>query len=282
MSRSKKVKSILLTVCLSLGLTAFATVNAFAYTYTPGVAEYGAVSGDSLYKISLVFHTSIGNLMSMNNLKTYSLNVGQVLKVPGDTYTVQKGDTLFLIAQKYKMPLSELQRANNIYGSNLNIGQRLAVPVTSSSTPADTSGSTTNAPASGGSTPPSQTGTVSYTASELDLLARLIQAEAPGQPYDAKVAVGAVVINRVESGLFADSISGVINQKINGYYQFTPVANGWINNPADTDAVNAAKEALKGTDPTNGALWYYDDSCTNAFMLAKKVAVQIGRMIFAY
>jgi spore germination cell wall hydrolase CwlJ-like protein len=213
------------------------------------------------------------------------------LKVPGDTYTVQKGDTLFLIAQKYKMPLSELQRANNIYGSNLDIGQRLAVPTDSATAPTSNtgsgsstpvSGSASNPPASGGSTAPSQTGTISYTASDLDLLARLIQAETPGQPYDAKVAVGAVVINRVESGLFADSISGVINQKINGYYQFTPVANGWINNPADADAVNAAKEALKGTDPTNGALWYYDDSCTNSFMLAKKVAVKIGRMVFAY
>jgi spore germination cell wall hydrolase CwlJ-like protein len=275
MSRSKKVKPILLTACLSLVLSASLTVNAFAYTYTPGIAEYGAVSGDSLYKISLVFHTSIDNLMNMNNLKTYSLNVGQVLKVPGDTYTVQKGNTLFLITQKYKMPLSELQRANNIYGNNLNIGQRLAVPATSSSAPPANSGGS-------GSTSPAQTGTVSYTAADLDLLARLIQAEAPGQPYDAKVAVGAVVVNRVESGLFADSVSGVINQKINGYYQFTPVANGWINNPADTDAVNAAKEALKGTDPTNGALWYYDDSCTNSFMLAKKVAVKIGRMVFAY
>ncbi len=273
---------MLLTVCLSLGLSAFATVDAFAYTYTPGITEYGAVSGDSLYKISLVFHTSISNLMTMNNLKTYSLNVGQVLKVPGDTYTVQKGDTLFLIAQKYKMPLSELQRANNIYGDNLNIGRRLAVPTDSAAAPASNSGSVSNPPAAGGSTAPSQTGAVSYTAADLDLLARLIQAEAPGQPYDAKVAVGAVVVNRVQSGLFAGSISGVINQKINGYYQFTPVANGWINNPADTDAVNAAKEALKGTDPTNGALWYYDDSCTNSFMLAKKVAIQIGRMIFAY
>lgn len=281
MSRSKKVKSMLLTAGLSLGLSAFITVNAFAYT--PGTASYTAVSGDSLYKISLVFHTNTDNLMKMNNLKTYSLNVGQVLKVPGDTYTVQKGDTLFLIAQKYKMPLSELQRANNIYGDRLDIGQRLAVPVTSSSAPSGASGSTSSTPASGGSkTAPNQTGTVAYTSADLDLLARLICAEAQAEPYQAKVAVGAVVVNRVESGLFADSISGVINQNINGYYQFTPVANGRINNPADADSLNAAKEALKGADPTSGALWYYDDSCTNAFMLAKKVAVKIGRMVFAY
>ena len=64
--------------------------------------------------------------------------------------------------------------------------------------------------------------------------------------------------------------------------QFTPVANGWIDKPADTDSINAAKEALNGVDPTNGALWYYDDSTTNEFMLAKKVAIKIGHMVFAY
>ncbi|HYE68447.1 MAG TPA: cell wall hydrolase, partial [Anaerovoracaceae bacterium] len=79
-----------------------------------------------------------------------------------------------------------------------------------------------------------------------------------------------------------DSISGVIYQNINGYYQFTPVVNGWINKPANTDSINAAKDALNGVDPADGALWYYDDSTTNQFMLAKKVAIKIGHMIFAY
>lgn len=117
---------------------------------------------------------------------------------------------------------------------------------------------------------------------DLDLLARLIMAEAQGESYDAKVAVGAVVMNRVKSGSFPNSISGVIYQKINGYYQFTPVVNGWINKPANSESINAAKAALSGTDPTKGALFYYDNKTTNPWMLSKPVSVTIGNMIFAY
>lgn len=315
MSRSKKLKTILLSASLTLGLSALITVN--VYAYTAGTASYTAVGGDSLFKISRVFHTTVDNLMNANNLKTTSLNIGQVLKVPGDTYTVQKGDTLYLIAQKYKMPLAEISRANNIYTDRLDIGQRLAVPVvktpsttvpapapstpapapapapsTTVPTPAPAPSTTVPTPAPSTTVPtpaPAPTEpvkapaeTAAYSAEDLDVLSRLIMAEAQGEPYQAKVAVGAVVMNRVESGLFASTVKGVIYQNINGYYQFTPVVNGWIDKPANTDSINAAKDALNGVDPTNGALWYYDDSTTNQFMLAKKVAVKIGVMVFAY
>lgn len=120
----------------------------------------------------------------------------------------------------------------------------------------------------------------SYSAEDLDLLARLIHAEAQGEPYQAKVAVGAVVLNRI--GPFSDSIRNVIYQNIDGYYQFTPVENGWINKPAGADSIKAAKEALSGVDPTNGALFYYDNQTTNEWILAKPVSVRFGNMIFAY
>ena len=259
MNRSGKVKSIFTTVGLALGLSLFITVNASAYT--PGITDYTAVSGDSLFKISRVFNTTVDNLININDLETISLNIGQALKVPGDTYTVQKGDTLYLISQKYKMPLSALSRANNIYDDRLDIGQRLAVPVSGSAGSADPEPS---------------------VSADLDLLSRLIMAEAQGESYQAKVAVGAVVMNRIKSGLFADTVKGVIYQNINGYYQFTPVANGWIDKPANTDSLNAAKEVRNGADPTGGALWYYDVGTTNQFMLAKKIAVKFGNMVFAY
>jgi len=262
---SKKAKSVLLSTVLALGLSASITANVSAYT--PETAAYTVVSGDSLFKVSQVFHTTVDNLMNENNLNTSSLNIGQVLNVPGDTYTVQKGDTLFLISQKYKMSITGLQRANNIYTDKLDVGQRLAVPI----------------PVSTSKTPiPMPTETTAYSAADLDLLSRLIMAEAQGEPYDAKVAVGAVVMNRVSCGLFANTVQGVIYQNINGYYQFTPVMNGWINKPANTDSINAAKDALNGVDPINGALWYYDDSTTNQFMLGKKVSIKISHMIFAY
>lgn len=305
MSRSKKVKKFLLCAGLTLGLSAFITVNVYAYTYTAGITSYTAVKGDSLYLISRVFHTTVDNLINANNLNTTSLNIGQVLKVPGDTYTVQKGDSLYLISRKYKMPLSEISRANNIYNDRLDIGQRLAVPVAkpaaapsapapapstpdpapapaTPSTPAPTTPAPAPAPAPPSTPEPAQTEAAAYSAEDLDVLSRLIMAEAQGEPYQAKVAVGAVVVNRVESGLFASTIKGVVYQNINGYYQFTPVVNGWINKPANTDSINAAKEALNGADPTNGALWYYDDSTTNQFMLSKEVAIKISKMVFAY
>jgi len=276
MKRTLKIKSILLSTGLTLGISAFMAVN--AYAYTPGVTTYTTVSGDSLYKISRAFHTTVGSLMGLNQIKNYNLSIGQQLQVPGDTYTVKSGDTMFLIAKKYGMPLAELQRANNIYSDYLDIGKVLAVPVSAAAPqPAPV-----QQPAAPVQNPPAEPKPASYSNADLDLMSRLICAEAQGESYQAKVAVGAVVMNRVKSGLFADTVSGVIYQRINGYYQFTPVANGWIEKPADADSIKAAKEALGGSDPTNGALWYYDDSTTNAFMLAKEVSVKIDHMIFAY
>ncbi len=119
-------------------------------------------------------------------------------------------------------------------------------------------------------------------AGDLDLLARLITAEAQGEPYEAQVAVGAVVMNRVESSSWPNSIEGVIYQVIDGYYQFTPVVNGWIDKPAQEQSIKAAREVLVGADPTKGAQFYYDDTTTNPWILEKTVSVQIGHMIFAF
>ena len=263
---SKRLKSILLTTCLTASLSLISTISSYA-----APVAYTVVSGDSLYKVSQVLGTTVDSLIRDNGLKSTVLNIGQVLQVPCNTYTVQKGDTLYLIAQRYKISLTSLKKANNIYSDILNVGQVLILPgiVSSSGT----------APVSSGGT---QSTVIPYTAAEADLLARLICAEAEGEPYDAKVAVGAVAINRVQSGLFASTLQGVIYQNINGYYQFTPVENGWIDNPADGDSIRAAKEALNGADPTNGALWYYDDQTTNQWMLSKQVAVKIGHMVYAY
>ena len=289
MIRFKKTKTFLLTSGLALGLSCMVTINAYA----AAPSTYTIVSGDSLYKISQIFNTSIDKLMNDNNLKTYSLNIGQELKVPCTEYTVQKGDTIFLIAKKFNIPMTLLQRANNIYNNYLDIGQTVIIPLVSSqSATATTSSAAVPAPASTttAATAPAANSTeqaaasssvINYTAAELDLLARLIHAEAQGEPYTAKVAVGAVVINRVQSGQWANTIKGVIYQNFNGYYQFTPVVNGWIDKPADDDAVKAAKEALSGADPSNGAQFYYDNGTTNQWMLSKQVSTRIGNMVFA-
>ena len=270
MFHGRRVKKAVLTAAVAGCLTLSASVNAYAAT----PAEYSVIGGDSLFKISGIFSTTVELLMKDNNLTSAYLDIGQVLAVPCDTYTVIKGDTLYLIAKKFKIPLDNLRRANNIYSDALNIGQILNIP----GRPVAETGQTDRYETD-------QTGInsgSSYTAEELDLLARLVHAEAQGEPYDAKVAVGAVVMNRVKNSSWPDSLEDVIYQKSGGYYQFTPVVNGWINKPAGTDAVKAAKDALNGTDPSRGAQFYYDNQTTNAWILSKPVSVRIGTMVFAY
>ena len=117
----------------------------------------------------------------------------------------------------------------------------------------------------------------------MNLLARLITAEAGGQTYNTQIAVGAVVVNRVKSGIFPNSISAVINQTSSGYYQFTTVQNGIINKPAQASAVSAALAALNGNDPTKNALFFHDDIGTsNAWSSAQPVSIKIDNMTFNY
>ncbi len=294
------IRSILLTTSLTVGLSMSVSTEAHA-------ATYAAESGDSLYKISKLFDTTVANLMVVNNHTDYGLNIGEILYVPCEKYTVQKGDTLFKISEKYNISLLNLRKANNIYTNYIYVGQILEIPLPaatqSDSANIDTSEITAPAVQETADEPDSaanteaasavqisesvqssevQASALAYSDEELDLLARLIMAETEGQPYEAKVAVGSVVMNRVESGLFASSVSGVINQNINGYYQFTPVENGWINRSANEECIKAAKEALGGVDTTNGALFYYDDSTTNQWILSKAVSVKYGNMIYSY
>ena len=267
----KSFKSILFTTSLIAGISLFSS-NAYAATYT-------AVNGDSLYKISKIFNTSITSLMNDNGLTNYNINIGQQLNVPGIDHKVQKGESLYLISKKYGIPLASLRRANNIYTDFIDVGQILSVPVKSTNSETTPEATPEVTPES---TPEGENNTIDYTASDLDLLARLITAEAQGEEYNAKVAVGAVVLNRVKSDKFANTIKDVIYEKINGYYQFTPVLNGWINKPANEDCIKAAKEALSGIDPTNGALFYFDDSTTNQWLLSRPVSVKIDNMIYTY
>lgn len=121
-------------------------------------------------------------------------------------------------------------------------------------------------------------GSSSYSNSDVTLLARLIYGEARGESYSGQVAVGAVVMNRVKSSSFPNTISGVIYQP----YAFTAVADGQINLSPDSRALSAAKEALNGYDPTYGALYYYNPStATSTWIFLRKTTITIGNHVFA-
>lgn len=119
----------------------------------------------------------------------------------------------------------------------------------------------------------------SYTHDELMLMARVIYGEAAGEPYIGKVAVGAVVLNRVRSPLFPDTIAEVIYEP----RQFSCIGNWMFNSYPDQDSIRAAKDALAGWDPTGGALYYFNyHIVTNSWLWSKPVARIIGNHLFTY
>ena len=109
------------------------------------------------------------------------------------------------------------------------------------------------------------------------LLAQCIYSESRGEPYKGQVAVGAVVLNRVKSSAFPNSISGVIYQK----GAFSAVDDGQINLTPNDSALKAAKDAMNGWDPTGGCLYYYNPAKTsNRWIRSRPVVVRIGNHVF--
>ena len=125
------------------------------------------------------------------------------------------------------------------------------------------------------------TGTISvalYRESELTLLARLVSGEARGEPYIGQVAVAAVVLNRVRSDDFPDTISGVIFQP----GAFDAVWDGQFDMEPTTSCIRAARDAMNGWDPTGGCTYYYNPTtATNEWIWTRAVQLTIGRHAFA-
>ena len=117
----------------------------------------------------------------------------------------------------------------------------------------------------------------SSNSSNVNLLARLIYGEARGEPYTGQVAVGAVVMNRVKSSSFPNTISGVIYQS----GAFDAVRDGQINLSPNSTAIKAAQDAINGWDPSYGAVYYFNPStATNKWIWSRPMTVTIGRHRF--
>lgn len=117
-----------------------------------------------------------------------------------------------------------------------------------------------------------------YTSSDLYLMAKAIYAEGRGEPYTGQVAIGAVIMNRLKSSAFPNTISGIIYQK----GAFTAVADGQINLTPDQTAYDAARDAMNGWDPTYGCLYYYNPAvATSAWIFNRPVVTTIGKHVFA-
>lgn len=167
-------------------------------------------------------------------------------------HQVKSGESLYVIGKSYGASIKDLQRANNEYDNMLYVGQKLVVPQTAS-------------------------------AYEKDLLAKLVEAEAKGEPYAGKVAVATVVLNRVDSDLFPDTIRGVIYERSpGGYYAFSPVQNGAINQPASSASKRAVNEAIALRGTGKGSLYFYNPRTAESdWIFSKQVTAVIGNHRFA-
>ena len=124
---------------------------------------------------------------------------------------------------------------------------------------------------------------ISYAASssnsDIQLMARAINGEARGEPYEGQVAVGAVILNRVKSSQFPNTIAGVVYQS----GAFTAVSDGQINVPISEGSTvyKAARDAMNGWDPTGGCIYYFNpDTATNKWIWSREHVKTIGKHRF--
>lgn len=128
-----------------------------------------------------------------------------------------------------------------------------------------------------GITSSSNSSSTTSNSSNVNLLAHLIYGEARGEPYIGQVAVGAVIMNRVKSSSFPNTIAGVIYQK----GAFDAVTDGQINMSPDSTAKKAAQDAINGWDPSYGAIYYFNPTtATNKWIWSRPLTVTIGKHRF--
>lgn len=252
--------------------------------------------GDSLYLISKRFGISISRIKAANGLKSDTIYPGQQLKLPGSItatpvtspatpangtfpeaspgtppagggtggenvrYMVQWGDSLYKIAQKYWVSVTALKAANGLSGDEIYVGQVLIIPAAANRTGQ-----------------PEVSRGQSLAREDIDLIARVVYAEARGEIYEGQVAVAAVILNRLKHPDFPKTIRGIVYEK----YAFESVANGQINQVPNAQAYQAVQDALNGWDPTGGALYFWNPAgTTSKWIQSRTVIKQIGNHVF--
>ncbi|WP_028394031.1 cell wall hydrolase [Bacillus cihuensis] len=254
------------------------SVASLAFLVAQGTADaapHKVVKGDTLWGLGKQNGITVDGLKKANNRQNDIIYVGETLTIPDHTgvaqasiFSIHKvitGDTLFSIAKQNGVTVEGLKATNQLQNDTIYIGQTLTIGSRASSPQAQ----------------PDQSSAISVE--DKDLLSRLVEAEAKGELYQGKVAVATVVLNRLASPKFPNSIHDVIYQPLpNGKYEFSPVGNGAINHPASEESKRAVNEALSNPNHVNDALFFYNPKIAdNHWVGTQQVTAVIGNHVFA-
>jgi len=173
------------------------------------------------------------------------------------TYTVRRGDSLYKISRRTGVSVAALRRRNGIWTNLLRIRQRIIIPTVRSRV--------------------AKRRPTRYSG-DINLLAKVIHAEAGAESYTGKVAVGGVILNRVQNPRFPQTIAGVVYQP----HAFESVSNGIVNRPASRESMKAARDALNGWDPSGGAIYFFNPAKTrNRWIWGRRIINRLGKHVFA-
>lgn len=231
------------------------------FTYGSITGYYGSITQDSVMKFQKANNLHADGIAGPQTLG----KIAQIMSsLNTSTYVVKGGDSLWTISLKFGTTVDNLKAINNLHVDTIFPGQVLKV---------------------GGKGYASvQNGAALTEAENPDLywLSRIIEAEASGEPYPGKVAVGSVILNRAASSDFPDTVKGVIFEYYKGIPQFSPVADGTIYNNPSQDSINAAEDALAGIRPVQNATFFFnpDKSSGTWIVNSKTYVTRIGNHVF--
>ena len=237
----------------------------------PALAASNAVTvepGNTMWTIANANGISVQALLAANpKVNPNDLLVGTVLQLPMTTVTIKPGDTLWIIANENGVSVQELIAANpSVNPNDLIIGSVLQLPRSTTTTVTTTNGA-------------------SSTISQQNMywMEHVINAEATGETLQAQIAVGDVILHRMNDG-YGSTVQQVVFQVNSGHYQFTSVANGFIYSAPSPSSIQAAKDVLdNGEDIVPGALVFYNPAQTPAssWVRTQPFIAQIDHLVFS-
>lgn len=229
--------------------------------YFPGHPDgiYGGSTKEAIRKFQKDQRLKVDGIAGWETIK-------RLKQIKFTTYYVKPGETLSTIAEKFNTTVWKIKINNNLVTDVLYVGEKLKIP---QSGPKRYSTYRSN---------PVTRYRINVNDEELDLLARAVYSEARGESYKGQVAVAAVVINRVQHPRFPNNVKAAIFEP----WAFTAVHDGQFWLQPDQEAYKAARDALKGWDPSGGATFYYNPAkVTSNWIYSRPIITKIGNHYFA-